>query len=97
MMSSVSSTAGVGANKPWGLFSVTNLPRNSNTMRSAVFLPIPGADAKRFTSSSAMACANSSVVIALKMPKAVFAPMPLTLINWRNVARSALLANPNNK
>ena len=64
--------------------------RSSTTMRSAVFLPMPGMRVSAVTSPACTSRANSSTLTPDSTASAIFAPMPLTFCTSRNSRRSAL-------
>ena len=61
-----------------------NLSRSSSTMRSAVFLPIPGMRVSRATSFPRIAPTISSAAMPLRIVIASFGPIPLTVISFSN-------------
>ena len=74
---------------------VPTLSFNSTTMRSAVFLPTPEICDKALTSPLATAPRKDVAFMPLKMFKAIFGPMPLTvLMSSRNNSRSAAVMKP---
>ena len=69
-------------------------PSSSRTMRSAVFLPIPGIAWNRAESFSAIARWSSSGDALETTASATFGPMPLTPRSWTKSDRSAASAKP---
>ena len=64
-------------------------------MRSAIFLPTPEICDKDLRSPLATAPRNAATLIPLSTLRAIFGPMPLTvLISRRNKSRSAALMKP---
>jgi len=68
--------------------------RNSTSMRSAVFLPMPGMRVSAAMSPSWINRANSSVLTPERTASEILAPMPLTFCRLRKRLRSASRRNP---
>ena len=64
------------------------LSRNSTTIRSAVFFPIPWTELIRLTLLSEIASDSSDTVNPLNTLNASLGPTPLTSINRRNISFS---------
>src|SRR5262249_15741038 len=67
---------------------------SSRTIRSAVFLPMPGIAWKRAESRRAIARASSSGGALETTARATLGPIPLTPRSWTKSERSAASANP---
>ena len=67
---------------------------SSSTMRSAVFLPMPGIAWKRAVSSRTIARRSSSAGEPETIASATFGPTPFTERSWMNSSRSARSAKP---
>ena len=67
---------------------------SSSTMRSAVFLPMPGIAWKRAVSSRTIARRSSSAGEPETIASATFGPMPFTDRSWMKSSRSARSAKP---
>ncbi len=63
-------------------------------MRSAVFLPMPFTDARRFALPSAMASWRSPIVRPESTASASFGPTPETVVTSSNISRSRSVAKP---
>ena len=71
-----------------------SLSRSSSTMRSAVFLPMPGMRVSRAISLPRIAPTISSAAMPLKIVIPSFGPIPLTVISFSNSSFSAGRRNP---
>ena len=67
---------------------------SSSTIRSAVFLPMPGMAWKRTVSSRTIARRSSSTGEPETIASATFGPIPFTLSSWTNSSRSERSAKP---
>ena len=68
--------------------------RASTTIRSAVFLPIPGIRVNAVMSPAWTSAANWLTDAPDRIASAIFAPMPVTFCTSRNIRRSASLRKP---
>ena len=78
---------GTGSSAPSFSFS-------SSTIRSAVFLPIPGMAWKRAVSSSTIARRSSAAGEPETIASATFGPIPATVSRCTKSSRSAASAKP---
>src|SRR6476469_5829475 len=81
------SGAGASAGSP-------SFPFSSSTIRSAVFLPMPGMAWKRAWSPRAIARRSSAAGEPETIARATFGPTPLTARSWTNSSRSPRSAKP---
>ena len=80
--------------RPIGTSPGVVFPFSSSTIRSAVFLPIPGIAWKRATSSCAIARRSSVAVEPDTIASATFGPTPFTVRSWVKSSRSAASTKP---
>jgi hypothetical protein len=95
-VASVTASRGIGLSlKPGAVMEMPSTrSRNSTTILSAVFLPMPGTRVSAAMSPFCTSRANSSTETPERTASAVFAPMPLTFCSVRKSTRSLSRRNP---
>src|SRR5262249_33489783 len=79
----------------FGTPNASSLSRSSSTMRSAVFLPMPGIRVSEAMLLPLMAATIASAGMPLRIVIASLGPMPLTLISFSKSCFSSLRKKPN--
>ena len=74
---------------------MASLSFSSRITRWAIFLPMPGAQVRAFSSPVMMDRARLAGVVADRMDNAAFGPTPETEMSWRNRFSSSWVPNPN--